>query len=155
MENRANMMQRSAAMDELYKQLVEKLDFPLPPAELESTIRTAVERRIEGEKQGGKVSEEEVAAKVPQFEAEAREHVEKDMRFAKFLSRVAKAEKLEVSQQDLGNFFMQYAMQNNTDVQELINNCIKNRSTMYRINQELLSRKALNLICDSSVAADA
>jgi hypothetical protein len=41
------------------------------------------------------------------------------------------------------------------NVQELINNCIKNRSTMYRINQELLSRKALNLICDSSVAADA
>jgi hypothetical protein len=50
---------------------------------------------------------------------------------------------------------MQYAMQNNTDPQELINMCLKNQGTMYRINQDLLSRKALNLICDSSVAADA
>ena len=155
MENRADMVKRSAAMDELYKQLVEKLDFPLPPTELENNVRSAVERRIEAEKQGGKATEEEVAAKVPQFEEEAREQAAKDMRFAKFLIRVAAAENLEVTQQDLGNFFMQYAMQNNTDPQELINMCLKNQGTMYRINQDLLSRKALNLICDSSVAADA
>jgi len=134
-------LHRAAAQQTLLETLLKQVDFPLPQSMLDlnvnnllADIRGRLERQGKSLASTGKTEEELRAQTLPEAERLTRSQV--------FLLRVARKEKLEVSEQEIDSRLLQTAMRAGGDFRALKDAYVKS-GMIFHLRDRLLADKAM------------
>lgn len=129
------------AEDRLLDLLVEKSKMTLPPELVESAVEGWMERRrIEAQSEG--VSEDEVAKEIASSQEKVRAMVETDLRQHFVLERIAEAEALKVSEQEIVGAVEQMARDSGRSTGEVLQHFQEQPARLSELRSHLRHSKA-------------
>jgi trigger factor len=141
-----------AAKDKLVKQLVEKHDFPVPESLVERQIQTRIERTLRSlQRQGVDLSKLNLdAAKLRETE---RERAIRDVKAGLLLERIAQAENIQATQEEIDAEVQRYAKQTEQSVSKARQKLAES-GDLDRLQSSIRNEKALNFLFDEAVKVD-
>jgi len=141
-----------AAKDKLINQLVEKHDFPVPESLVERQIQTRIERTLRSlQRQGVDLSKLNLdAAKLRDAE---RDRAIRDVKAGLLLERIAEAENVQATQEEIDAEVQRYAKQTEQSVSKARQKLAQN-GDLDRLQSSIRNEKALNFLFDEAVKVD-
>tara|TARA_B100001248_G_scaffold220746_1_gene176659 strand:+ start:106696 stop:108030 length:1335 start_codon:yes stop_codon:yes gene_type:complete len=130
--------------------LVEKTSFALPESAVENQTEMFLRDFIEQNMNLGVPQEEFEKRKEELFE-QARSAAEKRVQVEFITQKVAEAEKIEISNQDLSQALMQEAMMTRTKPEDLINQVKKNQAYLQQLQRNALFNKTLDFLIEEAM----
>ncbi len=137
-------LHRSAAQKKLLDSILEKLDFPLPPAAVEQHRAQMVEDFVTQLERRGK-SLEATGKDMAEIEAQMTPRAEEMVKTQIFLAAVAAKEELTVTPQEMDAFFYRLSSQTGQDV-ILLKRYYEDQNLMIMVRDKLLADKAADFI---------
>ncbi len=142
LKNQMNLLFRSQAQTELVDRLLKLVDFPIPPAmlesELDAVVQSAVYRAMQaGRSASDKELEEEKAARLPQITHNIKSFI--------LLLAVGRKEGMEVSEEEVKARVLREAMQRGLDPQKLYQ-YYHEEGRLFAIRDSLITEKASQAI---------
>lgn len=136
-------MNRSSAQARMLGELLEKVEFPLPESLVEHFTRVAQANSLEAlQRQGADLSDADIRTQTLEL---ARKEAEKHVREYVFLYRVAKAEGIEVAENEITQYLQQVAANSRRPFAEVRDEYINN-NLLGVVHDRIMSDKALNAI---------
>ena len=141
-----------AAKDKLVDQLVEKHDFVAPESLVERQVTTRIERTLRSlQRQGVDLSKLNLdAAKLRQSE---RERAVRDVKAGLLLERIAEAESIKATQEEIDAEVQRFAQQTSQPVSKARQKLAEN-GELDRLQSSIRNEKALNFLFDEAVKVD-
>jgi trigger factor len=141
-----------AAKDKLVSQLVEKHDFAVPESLVERQIQTRIERALRSlQRQGVDLSKLNLdAAKLRDAE---RERAVRDVKAGLLLERIAEAENVQVTPEEIDAEVQRFAKQTEQSASKARQKLAEN-GDLDRLQSSIRNEKALNLLFDEAVKVD-
>ncbi|MDL2306521.1 trigger factor [Desulfovibrio sp. OttesenSCG-928-C06] len=140
-QNRKSMA-RSAAQRKMLEGLLEKVDFPLPEALVTRFTGIAQANMFDRMRRQGKIED---MKNLESMQAQAKEEAEKHVKEYVFLNRVAKAENVEVSEDDMLHYIHQTAMSSRRSFEEVRDEYVNN-NLLGVVHDRIMTDKALQAI---------
>ena len=140
-QNRKNMA-RNAAQRKLLESLLEKVDYPLPDGLVTRFTGIAQANMFDRMRRQGKIEE---MKDLDAMQAQAKEEAEKHVKEYVFLSRVAKAENVDVSEDDMLHYIHQAAMNSRRSFEEVRDEYVNN-NLLGVVHDRIMSDKAMQAI---------
>ncbi|MDR2892295.1 MAG: trigger factor [Deltaproteobacteria bacterium] len=141
-QSRANVT-RSVAQNKLLEGLLGKIDFPLPETLVQRFTAVAQANHFDRlRQQAGKGDKPQDIGKLEDFRDQAVEEAKKHVKEYVFLYRVAKAEKIEVSEQEILQFIAQSAASARRSFEEVRDEYVNN-NMIGVVHERIMSDKAL------------
>jgi len=139
---------KEAARRKLFEKLVDRYDFPIPESLVESQLRRKLERAVAGVAAQG-VDPRSVEIDWRGLRDEMRPDAEREVRGSLVLKKIAKAEKIDVSEEEIDEAVREFAQ----EVQETPA-ALKSRLTredgLARLKSSRLSQKVLDFIYNNA-----
>jgi trigger factor len=141
-----------AAKDKLVNQIVEMHDFPVPESLVERQIQTRIERTLRSlQRQGVDLSKLNLdAAKLREAE---RDRAARDVKAGLLLERIAEAENIQATQEEIDAEVQRYAKQTEQSVAKTRQKLAEN-GDLDRLQSSIRNEKALNFLFDEAVKVD-
>jgi trigger factor len=141
-----------AAKDKLVNQLVEKHDFPVPESLVERQIQSRIERTLRSlQRQGVDIAKLNLdAAKLREAE---RDRALRDVKAGLLLERIAEAENMQTTQEEIDNEVQRYAKQTNQSVAKARQK-LADDGDLDRLRSSIRNEKALSFLFDEAVKID-
>ena len=133
----------------LLEKISESLTFPVPLSALEAEIKSITQKESMNLLQSGK-SKEEIEDQKEKLIEDARPKAEKSVRQQLLLKQIAKIEKLAINQQEMAQYAYQEAYRMRIPAEEFIKNLKKDQSSLQRLQQNILTIKAIDLIVNEA-----
>jgi trigger factor len=141
-------LSRSNAQQDLLAQIMEKVDFPLPPSMVEDRIdRLVKDTEYKLDRQGRSLSS--LGKTMEQIRADLRPDAEKTVRSEILLLAVAAEEGLEATREEVESTLGQLAMQNQMPLHEL-KKYYEDNNLIHPLKDRILCDKAMEVIYDNS-----
>ena len=144
LQNELDFRQKRAVRDQLLKQLLEQVSFELPESVVVSETKNLVYNIVNENQQRG-VAKEIIEAKKDEIFASAQTSAKDRVKAAFILNRIAEAEKIGVSQQDVSQRVVALAQQNNQTPEKMVK-VLQERNAFPEIQQDILTGKVLDFI---------
>lgn len=139
------VMKRQMAVD----QLMEKVEFPLPESALEEERQLVLQEMMMRFMSSGAAREDLEKNKEALFEAASKDAAPRaKMRI--FLNRVAKANDLKVTDEDMSRMLWQEAVRTRTRPEDIVKQLQKDQSRVNRLRSDALLQKAINFIAEKA-----
>ena len=139
------VLKRQMAVD----QLMEKVDFDLPESALEEERQLVLQEMMVRFMSAGTKREDLEKHKQELFEAASKDAAPRaKMRI--FLNRVAKANELKVTDEDMSRMLWQEAVRTRTRPEEIIKQLQKDQARVNRMRSDALLQKAINFIAEKA-----
>ena len=129
---------------ELLERLLEAHPMELPEPLLEQQVQAHLEE-LQPALEGQGLGAEEVRTRLEEERPRARKSAERGLRAMYLIEEIAKAKKLQVTEQDLSAELVAIAQRNGTDVQE-VGRYYKEQGLMRQLGLELLERKVRHFL---------
>jgi trigger factor len=141
-----------AAKDKLVDQLVAKHDFPVPESLVERQIRSRIERTLRSlERQGVDIAKLNLdSSKLRQAE---RERAIRDVKAALLLERIADAESIQATKEEIDAEVQRFAEQTKQPVSKARQKLVED-GDLDRLQSSIRNEKALNFLFDEAVKVD-
>jgi trigger factor len=141
-----------AAKDKLVNQLVEKHDFPVPESMVERQIQTRIERTLRSlQRQGVDLSKLNLdAGKLRDAE---RDRAIRDVKAGLLLERIADAESIKATQEEIDAEIQRFAKQTEQSVSKARQKLAEN-GDLDRLQSSIRNEKALSFLFDEAVKVD-
>jgi trigger factor len=141
-----------AAKDKLINQLVEKHDFPVPESLVERQIQTRIERTLRSlQRQGVDLSKLNLdTAKLRDAE---RDRAMRDVKAGLLLERIADAENVQATQEEIDAEIQRFAKQTEQSVSKARQKLAEN-GDLDRLQSSIRNEKALSFLFDEAVKVD-
>jgi len=141
-----------AAKDKLVNQLVEKHDFPVPESLVDRQIQTRIDRTLRSlQRQGVDLSKLNLdAAKLREAE---RDRAIRDVKAGLLLERIADAENIRATQEEIDAEVQRYAKQTEQSVSKARQKLADN-GDLDRLQSSIRNEKALSFLFDEAVKVD-
>lgn len=149
LEARAQEDQETAKRAQLSDQLVGAVKFPLPESLLRNEEQHIMQEIMQDNRRRG-VSEETLQKNQKEILENAKDAAEKRVKLRLILREVAKAEKLEATEEDFQRWIMSEAMSRQMSPDKLVQEISKDREQMSNLAQALKLGKALKFIIDAA-----
>jgi trigger factor len=157
LETRAREQQVQSKRDQASRHLLDGLTFEVPDSLLDGETQTIMGRIMVQNMQRG-VPEEEFVKNKEAFHADCQEIARRELRLRFVLERIAQAENIEVTSEELSRAVYNLAMQQRTPVDDIVRDLRKNRERVRNLQRQVLLGKAIDLVVDKAsiteVAAD-
>ena len=144
LQKELNFRSKGAVRDQLLKNLLDQVSFELPES-IVANEATNLANGIAHENLQRGVSKEMIEAKKDEIVANAKASAMDRVKAAFVLSRIAEAEKIQVTREELGQRLMFLAEQNNTAPEKFVK-WAQDNNRMQEIQQELLTSKVLDFV---------
>ena len=144
LQKELNFRSKGAVRDQLLKNLLDQVSFELPES-IVANEATNLANGIAHENLQRGVSKELIEAKKDEIVANAKASAIDRVKAAFVLSRIAEAEKIQVTREELGQRLMFLAEQNNTAPEKFVK-WAQDNNRMQEIQQELLTSKVLDFV---------
>ena len=144
LQKELNFRSKGAVRDQLLKNLLDQVSFELPES-IVANEATNLANGIAHENLQRGVSKELIEAKKDEIVANAKASAIDRVKAAFVLSRIAEAEKIQVTREELGQRLMFLAEQNNTAPEKFVK-WAQDNNRMTEIQQELLTSKVLDFV---------
>ncbi len=144
LQNELDFRQKRAVRDQLLKQLLEQVSFELPESVVVSETKNLVYNIVNENQQRG-VAKEVIEARKDEIFASAQTSAKDRVKAAFILNRIAEAEKIGVSQQDVSQRVVALAQQNNQTPEKMVK-VLQERNAFPEIQQDILTGKVLDFI---------
>lgn len=148
LERQATQTLRNKQSQELMSKLKEAVSFDLP----ESLVQRETQRLIYDivrENQSRRVPESLIEEKKSEIFATASEQARSRVKLGFIISRIAEAEKIEVTQQELGSQIGMMARQYQMDPKKLVEQLDKNNS-FGEVENQILNQKTIDFLLESA-----
>lgn len=149
LETRAQEDQESAKRAQLSEAMVTAVKFPLPESLLQNEQQHIVQEIIADNQRRG-VSQEVLEKNQKEIIQNAKDSAEKRVKLRLILREIAKAEKLETSEEDFQRWIMSESMSRQISPDKLVKEISQDRERMSNLAQALKLGKALKLVVDSA-----
>lgn len=134
--------------------LLEGLDFPLPQSAVETEIQNVAQNLMQNALRNGE-TEESLKEKADSFMDEARPKAENNVREQIVVSKIITAEKIELSNEEFGQFAMRFAYHNGQQDMEAFARYLKDNPEQSRqLQQMALNNKALDFIANEATVKE-
>jgi trigger factor len=137
------------AKDKLIEQLVQKNDFPVPEALVERQVDVRLERGLRALAAQGLRAEDMKKMDLPRLRAGQREAAVREVKASLILEKIAEAEKLEVSDQEINNEIESLAKQMQ-QTPESVRARLTRDGALDRIRNRIRNEKALDFLYNRS-----
>lgn len=127
--------------------LLEKVDFPLPESAIEEERQGVLQEMMMRFMSSG-ASREDLEKNTTALVDAASKEAEPRAKMRVFLSRVAKANNLKVTDEDMSRMLWQEAMRNRTRPEELVKHLKKDQGRVNRMRADALLQNAINFIAE-------
>ena len=144
LQKELNFRSKGAVRDQLLKNLLDQVSFELPES-IVANEATNLANGIAHENLQRGVSKELIESKKDEIVANAKASAIDRVKAAFVLSRIAEAEKIQVTREELGQRLMFLAEQNNTAPEKFVK-WAQDNNRMPEIQQELLTGKVLDFV---------
>jgi len=131
-----------------------EVDIPLPQSAVETETQNAMGRIISNNMQQG-IPEEEFENHKEEIHAGARKSAERDVKLQIVLNRIAREEKIEVSNEDLSRAVYNMAMQQRQKPEDIAKEFRKDRSRLVTLQRQILFSKTLDLLREEAKVSEA
>jgi trigger factor len=142
LQNELDFRSKRAVRDQLLKQLLDQLGFELPESVVSSETRQLVYNIVSENQQRG-VAKEVIEARKNEIFQSAQNSANERVKAAFILNRIAEAEKITVSDQEITQRILMLAQQNNLTPEKMVE-VLKERNAIPEIRQEILTAKVLD-----------
>jgi trigger factor len=141
-----------AAKNKLVDQLVATHDFPVPESLVERQIRSRIERTLRSlERQGVDIAKLNLdSSKLRQAE---RERAIRDVKAALLLERIADAESIQATKEEIDAEVQRFAEQTKQPVSKARQKLVED-GDLDRLQSSIRNEKALNFLFDEAVKVD-
>lgn len=139
------VMKRQMAVD----QLMEKVDFPLPESALEEERQLILQEMMMRFMSSGASREDLEKNKDSLFEAASKDAAPR-AKMRVFLNRVAKANELKVTDEDMSRMLWQEAVRTRTRPEDIVKQLQKDQTRVNRLRSDALLQKAINFIAEKA-----
>ena len=141
-----------AAKDKLVNQLVEKHEFPVPESLVERQVKTRIERTLRSlQRQGVDLSK--LSLDPAKLGAAERERAIRDVKAGLLLERIAAAENIQATQEEIDAEVQRYAKQSEQSVSKARQKLAEN-GDLDRLQSSIRNEKALGFLFDEAVKVD-
>ncbi len=135
---------RRSVRDQLLQQLLVQTNFDVPESVLASETRSLVQSIVQDNQKRG-VPPEFIEAKKDEIYANARTTARDRVKAGFVLNRIAEAEQISVTEQEMGQRIVALAQQNNVSPDKMVK-AMQERNAFPGLQQEILTGKVLDLI---------
>lgn len=135
---------RRSVRDQLLQQLLAQANFDIPESILASEVRSLVYNVVQENQKRG-VAPELIESRKDEIFSNAQGTARERVRAGFILNRIAEAEQITVTQQELSNRVVALARQNDVSVDKMVK-AMKERNAFPGLQQEILTSKVLDLI---------
>lgn len=135
---------RRSVRDQLLQQLLVQTSFDIPESVLASETRSLVQSIVQDNQKRG-VPPDYIEAKKDEIYANARASARDRVKAGFVLNRIAEAEQISVTEQEMGQRIMALAQQNNISPDKMVK-AMQERNAFPGLQQEILTGKVLDLI---------
>jgi trigger factor len=129
------------------QRLGEMVDFPVPESLVASETNSILTNYMGRQMQQG-ATEEDLEKNREALYAGASEEARRKVKLDLILDDIAKAEKVEVSQDDMSNFLHSYAMQTRRSPDEIVKELQQDRGRVLDIQRNILRSKAVGRVVE-------
>ncbi len=129
------------------EQLLEQIQFPLPESAVEEERQSVLQEMMMRFMSSGATQDALQANSAALIESASKE-AEPRAKMRVFLARVAKANKLKVTDEDMSRMLWQEAMRNRVRPEELVKSLKKDQARVNRMRSDALLQKAINFIAE-------
>ena len=153
-ENRRKGQQFDVRRQTVLKKIVEGLSFPLPESALNQEMQNIAQNLMQTALRNGE-TEESIKEKSDSFMEEARPKAENNVREQIIISKIVEAEKIELSNEEFGQFAMRFAYYNGQHDMEAFARYLKENPEQSRQLQQIaINNKALDLIAKEATVKE-
>lgn len=135
---------RRSVRDQLLQQLLAQTSFEVPESVLASETRSLVQSIVQENQKRG-VPPDFIEAKKDEIYANARTSARDRVKAGFVLNRIAEAEQINVTEQEMGQRIVALAQQNNVSPDKMVK-AMQERNAFPGLQQEILTGKVLDLI---------
>jgi len=145
LENRKNQDRHMSQREQIAHILLDSADFEVPQSAVESETQNVLERIMRENMQRG-VPQEEFESHKDELHAKAAEIALIQTRRNFLLAAIARAEKVEVTNEDLNRTIMAQAMRMRVRPEELVKELGKDRESLRMMQRDILLDKTMDLL---------
>jgi trigger factor len=154
LEQRAREDQEAAKRAQLSDALVGSVEFPLPESLEKGESQQILEEIIQENHSRG-VSDDMIEQNEKELIASAKQAATKRVKLRLILREIAKAEKIEVSEDDFKRWIYNEAMSRQTTPEKIMKDLSGDRERMVNLTQALKLSKAMKIVIDSAKVEEA
>jgi len=147
-ESRNRAEQRRQVSDAI----ASKVEFPVPESLVESETQTVLRQFIEENMRRGVPQEQFEKDKKELFEG-AKKAAAKRVKVQLILAKVAEAEKLQVTEQDIDSFIYREAMRSGQKPDKLVKTLTNDREQLRAVQQSIILDKAIDFLVSKATVA--
>jgi len=145
LKGRKDYENRQAQRRQVTEALNAKVDFPVPDSLVETETQSVLRNFIEENMRRGVPQEQFEKDKKELYEG-AKKAAAVRVKTQLILAKIAEAEKLSVTEQDIDAFIYRESVMNNTSADKLVKDLTKNRDQLRAVQQSIIFDKALDLL---------
>lgn len=146
-ENRKKEMVRQRKIDQVHEALLERTDFPLPASAVEQSTQDLLHDFVQRSIRQGMKREELEERRDELFEGASKAAAQRvKLRF--IMERIAEAEEIEISNEELSSAVMQEAMMTRTQPDKLVKELQKDRARLQAIRNNALLGKTMDRLIE-------
>lgn len=154
LEERAKEEQETAKRNQVSEALMAKIDFPLPESIVNAENQAIIQDLIDENQRRG-VSEEVLQKNQKQLIESAKEAATKRVKLRLILREIAKAEKIETSEEDFQRWIMTESMQRQSPPEKIVKELTDDRQRMNNLAQALKLSKTMKWLVDGAKVEEA
>ncbi|MBL4575226.1 MAG: trigger factor [Opitutaceae bacterium] len=145
---------RSSLKQQASEKLAEMVECPIPESLIESETQSILQQVVERNLRMG-VPQEEMEKNKDELHANARKSATIRAKMQLILAKIAEAEKLSASNEDMSRVIMQEAMKTGTKPEKLSKELSKDQGRVRSIQQSIVFNKALDFLVDQATVSPA
>jgi len=129
--------------------LNDAVQIPVPETAVEAQTQALVQRTMMDYMRRG-VAQAEMESRIEELTEKSRKAAEEQVKLDVILTRIAKKEAVEVTDQDMQRAIMMEAMQTRTKPEEIVKRLQKDRRNIYQLQRNLLVDKTLEFLSEQA-----